>query len=250
MQLGMVRVCIEIIEPGVITGGGGHVLPPSAARTEWGVAAVWCCSEFEKYQVSVSGSGGGGRRLAPVVRARNDTPACAFDGLEPGAPYTVTVKTMSGKVTSWPAATDLTLSEYMSALRPRLATTPSRTDASQRLSNNVARYFMKCSFPGMRRAFVRQVLPGWFRACSSAAGAASVAFQSRCRCGTWRGATRPTAPSTCGGRRRPPARRTSTRYLRYSTSFFIHTTIIMDTNNITSFQDYTVFYQNHTIRVL
>lgn len=50
-----------------------------------------------------------GRRLAPVVRARNDTPECAFEGLEPGARYTVTVKTMSGKVTSWPSPADLTL---------------------------------------------------------------------------------------------------------------------------------------------
>lgn len=58
------------------------------------------------------GAGAGaavGRRLAPVVRARNDTPDCAFDGLEPGARYTVTVKTMSGKVTSWPSHADLTL---------------------------------------------------------------------------------------------------------------------------------------------
>lgn len=66
-------------------------------------------SEFEKYQVTVAGAGGG--RRTPQLRARDEAPACAFDGLEPGAPYTVTVKTMSGKVTSWPAATDLTLSK-------------------------------------------------------------------------------------------------------------------------------------------
>ncbi|XP_049865569.1 tyrosine-protein phosphatase 10D isoform X2 [Pectinophora gossypiella] len=74
-------------------------------------------SEFEKYQVSVSGAAGGAggansagaRRLTPVLRARNETPACSFDGLEPGGHYTVTVKTMSGKVTSWPAHADLTL---------------------------------------------------------------------------------------------------------------------------------------------
>ncbi|XP_050561388.1 tyrosine-protein phosphatase 10D isoform X1 [Spodoptera frugiperda] len=90
-----------------------NVTVPLADLKETSFKVTWLPpleeSEFEKYQVSVSGSGGGGRRLAPVVRARNDTPACAFDGLEPGAPYTVTVKTMSGKVTSWPAATDLTL---------------------------------------------------------------------------------------------------------------------------------------------
>lgn len=79
-------------------------------------------SEFEKYQVSVSGAGSGARRLAPVLRARSEPPVCSFDGLEPGATYTVTVKTMSGKVTSWPATTDLTLSKYM----PMSAGTSSR----------------------------------------------------------------------------------------------------------------------------
>ncbi|KAI8440643.1 hypothetical protein MSG28_001853, partial [Choristoneura fumiferana] len=53
--------------------------------------------------------GGAARRLAPVVRARNDTPSALFEGLEPGAHYTVTVKTMSGKVTSWPAPAEVTL---------------------------------------------------------------------------------------------------------------------------------------------
>ena len=67
-------------------------------------------SEFERYQVSVAAGGGAAvRRLPPQLRARDEPPACAFDGLEPGAPYTVTVKTMSGKVTSWPASADLTL---------------------------------------------------------------------------------------------------------------------------------------------
>ncbi|CAG4984834.1 unnamed protein product [Colias eurytheme] len=70
-------------------------------------------SEFQKYQISVSASGGSGgsgaRRLPPAVRARDDPPLCAFDGLEPGTHYTVTVKTMSGKVTSWPAAAEVTL---------------------------------------------------------------------------------------------------------------------------------------------
>ncbi|CAK1544794.1 unnamed protein product [Leptosia nina] len=70
-------------------------------------------SEFQKYQISVSSAGGGAgataRRLPPAVRGRDDPPLCSFDGLEPGAHYAVTVKTMSGKVTSWPAATELTL---------------------------------------------------------------------------------------------------------------------------------------------
>ncbi|XP_047019276.1 tyrosine-protein phosphatase 10D isoform X1 [Helicoverpa zea] len=91
-----------------------NVTVPLADLKETSFRVTWLPpleeSEFEKYQVSVSGLGAsGGRRLAPVVRARNDTPACSFDGLEPGAPYTVTVKTMSGKVTSWPATCDLTL---------------------------------------------------------------------------------------------------------------------------------------------
>ncbi|CAH0628548.1 unnamed protein product [Chrysodeixis includens] len=92
-----------------------NVTAPRADLRETSFRVTWLPpldeSEFEKYQVSVSGAGGGGaaRRLAPVLRARNDTPSCAFDGLEPGAPYTVTVKTMSGKVTSWPATADLTL---------------------------------------------------------------------------------------------------------------------------------------------
>ncbi|KAJ0179625.1 hypothetical protein K1T71_005337 [Dendrolimus kikuchii] len=74
-------------------------------------------SEFEKYQVSVSasgaggggGGGGGGRRLAPGVRLRNESLSYWFEGLEPGAKYVVTVKTMSGKVTSWPATAEFYL---------------------------------------------------------------------------------------------------------------------------------------------
>lgn len=56
--------------------------------------------------MSVSGES---RRLSPVVRGRLEQPSCGFEALEPGAHYTVTVKTMSGKVTSWPASTELTL---------------------------------------------------------------------------------------------------------------------------------------------
>ncbi|XP_032511666.1 tyrosine-protein phosphatase 10D isoform X3 [Danaus plexippus] len=68
-------------------------------------------SEFEKYQVSVAagGAGAGARRLPPQLRSRDEPPSASFEGLEPGGHYAVTVKTMSGKVTSWPAATDLTL---------------------------------------------------------------------------------------------------------------------------------------------
>lgn len=99
-----------------------NVTVPPRALTERGFTVTWLPprdnSEFEKYQVSVSSGGGGGgaggaggRRPAPGVRARNDSLSYSFEGLEPGGRYTVTVKTMSGKVTSWPATAELTLSE-------------------------------------------------------------------------------------------------------------------------------------------
>ncbi|XP_046978913.1 tyrosine-protein phosphatase 10D-like isoform X1 [Vanessa cardui] len=92
-----------------------NVSVPARALAESAFRVTWLPpaepSEFEKYQVSVAAAGAGaaGRRLPPQLRARDEPPAAAFDGLEPGAHYTVTVKTMSGKVTSWPATADLTL---------------------------------------------------------------------------------------------------------------------------------------------
>ncbi|XP_053600503.1 tyrosine-protein phosphatase 10D isoform X2 [Plodia interpunctella] len=90
-----------------------NVTLDAAALSETGFRVTWLPpqdeSEFERYQVSVGGSAAGGRRPAPVLRARNDSAAAAFEGLEPGAHYTVTVKTMSGKVTSWPASAEVTL---------------------------------------------------------------------------------------------------------------------------------------------
>ena len=65
-------------------------------------------SEFDKYQISL----GGNRRLAPVTRNRDDESKWEFKDLEPGKTYQVVVKTVSGKVTSWPANGDVTLSEY------------------------------------------------------------------------------------------------------------------------------------------
>ncbi|GBP07497.1 Tyrosine-protein phosphatase 10D [Eumeta japonica] len=62
-------------------------------------------SEFERYQVTLSGA----RRLPAIVRTRDEPTLYSFDGLDPGASYTVTVKTMSGKVTSWPSTAELTL---------------------------------------------------------------------------------------------------------------------------------------------
>lgn len=64
-------------------------------------------SEFDKYQISL----GGNRRLAPVTRNKDDESKLEFKDLEPGKTYQVVVKTVSGKVTSWPANGDVTLSE-------------------------------------------------------------------------------------------------------------------------------------------
>ncbi|XP_063992533.1 tyrosine-protein phosphatase 10D isoform X2 [Diachasmimorpha longicaudata] len=62
-------------------------------------------SEFDKYQISL----GGNRRLTPVTINRDDESLWEFKELEPGKTYQVVVKTVSGKVTSWPASGDITL---------------------------------------------------------------------------------------------------------------------------------------------
>lgn len=63
-------------------------------------------SEFDKYQVSISNS----RRQQNVPRTGDAVTWLEFrDNLEPGRTYQVTVKTVSGKVTSWPATGDVTL---------------------------------------------------------------------------------------------------------------------------------------------
>jgi cadherin 5 type 2 (VE-cadherin) len=68
----------------------------------------WFNSEFDKYQVSISV-----RRQAPVSRMRGEPTVWEFrDNLEPGRSYQVVVKTVSGKVTSWPATGNVTLSKY------------------------------------------------------------------------------------------------------------------------------------------
>ncbi|XP_060800520.1 tyrosine-protein phosphatase 10D isoform X3 [Amyelois transitella] len=89
-----------------------NVTLDAAALSETGFRVTWLPpleeSEFERYQVSVAGAGAA-RRPAPVLRARNESASAAFDALEPGARYTVVVKTMSGKVTSWPASAEVTL---------------------------------------------------------------------------------------------------------------------------------------------
>lgn len=63
-------------------------------------------SEFDKYQVSISGS----RRQQFVSRnAENYAVLEYHEGLEAGKTYQVIVKTVSGKVTSWPATGEVTL---------------------------------------------------------------------------------------------------------------------------------------------
>lgn len=67
-----------------------------------------CSSEFDKYQISL----GSGRKPNPVTRLREEPPLWEFkDNLEPGKTYQVIVKTVSGKVTSWPMNADVTLSK-------------------------------------------------------------------------------------------------------------------------------------------
>lgn len=66
-------------------------------------------SEFDKYQISL----GPARKQPPVTRLREEPQYYEFkDNLEPGKTYQVIVKTVSGKVTSWPMNGEVTLSEY------------------------------------------------------------------------------------------------------------------------------------------
>lgn len=70
-------------------------------------------SEFDKYTISL----GGNRRFTPITRSANDDPnsnSIEFKDLEPGKTYQVIVKTVSGKVTSWNANGDVTLSTVFS----------------------------------------------------------------------------------------------------------------------------------------
>ncbi|XP_044737307.1 tyrosine-protein phosphatase 10D-like isoform X2 [Chrysoperla carnea] len=65
-------------------------------------------SEFDKYQVSY---GTGRKQSPPVTRSREDQATWweFKDNLEPGKKYQVVVKTVSGKVASWPSSGDVTL---------------------------------------------------------------------------------------------------------------------------------------------
>ncbi|XP_045478955.1 tyrosine-protein phosphatase 10D isoform X2 [Harmonia axyridis] len=63
-------------------------------------------SEFDRYQISL----GTVRKLPPITRLKNESTYWELkDNLEPGRTYSVIVKTVSGKVTSWPASTEVTL---------------------------------------------------------------------------------------------------------------------------------------------
>ncbi|XP_052855612.1 tyrosine-protein phosphatase 10D isoform X1 [Drosophila gunungcola] len=63
-------------------------------------------SEFDKYQVSVATT----RRQSTVPRSNEPVAFYDFrDIVEPGETFNVIVKTVSGKVTSWPASGDVTL---------------------------------------------------------------------------------------------------------------------------------------------
>lgn len=63
-------------------------------------------SEFDKYQISL----GNLRKPPPVPRSKDEPTDWEFkDNLEPGKTYSVVVKTVSGKVTSWPVSGDVTL---------------------------------------------------------------------------------------------------------------------------------------------
>lgn len=67
-------------------------------------------SEFDKYQISL----GSVRKQPAVSRLREEPTWWKFkDNLEPGKTYQVVVKTVSGKVTSWPTSADVTLSKLI-----------------------------------------------------------------------------------------------------------------------------------------
>lgn len=91
-------------------------LKPRAVRTELvaehSLTARWTAPpepcEFDRYQVSLVPVDSGVRRPPAAVLPRERTQH-SFEGLEPGALYSLAVKTMSGKVTSWPAQVDVAL---------------------------------------------------------------------------------------------------------------------------------------------
>lgn len=76
---------------------------------------IFYFSEFDKYQVSVNVRQQS-RSTTPILKGRDEPTECELsDGLEPGRTYLVLVKTFSGKVASWPAAVNVTLSKFSSS---------------------------------------------------------------------------------------------------------------------------------------
>lgn len=80
------------------------LVTPFSFTVNWEKPSGKC--EFDRYQISL----GTIRKLPPVTRLKNESTHWQFkDNLEPGKTYSVIVKTVSGKVTSWPTSTEVTL---------------------------------------------------------------------------------------------------------------------------------------------
>lgn len=57
------------------------------------------------------------KRQVPITRNRGEPTTWEFkEHLEPGKTYQVSVKTMSGKVASWPATGNVTLSKIITSI--------------------------------------------------------------------------------------------------------------------------------------
>lgn len=68
------------------------------------------CSEFDKYQLTLNNTT---KKFPPIALPKSAPLMWEFkDHLEPGRTYTLLVKSVSGKVTSWPMTAEVTLSEY------------------------------------------------------------------------------------------------------------------------------------------
>ncbi|CAG7729269.1 unnamed protein product [Allacma fusca] len=64
-------------------------------------------SEFDRYQIQNQGEGT--KKWTPLTIQRDAVPQAVFDkNLEPGRTYNVVVKTLSGKVASWPSTANVT----------------------------------------------------------------------------------------------------------------------------------------------
>lgn len=70
-------------------------------------------SEFDKYQLTLNNTT---KKFPPITRPKTGPLTWEFkDFLEPGRTYTLLVKSVSGKVTSWPMTAEITLSKQTSA---------------------------------------------------------------------------------------------------------------------------------------